>query len=293
MEDAPQEQRLAAMGFMIVMTALLAGTSILAKALGQDTFGPAMHPLQISHGRFLFAFITFLLAAAVIRPKFTRPNFGIHFVRSFCGWASVSLLFAAITYIPLSDATAISFLSPVFAMMLAIPLLREHVGPVRWSAAAIALVGAVVLLRPAPDSFQPAAVMALCAASFMGMELVLVKILTGRERPMQILLVNNAIGLTIASIAAVFVWVNPELEQWAALAALGVMMSLAQVCFIQSLRRAEASFVAPFAYSTLIFATIYDFVVFDVVPDIISVIGAGIIVAGAVMLAWREARLKK
>lgn len=290
-EPAPPE-RLIAVGFILTASALVAGTSILAKTLGHDTLGPALHPLQISHGRFLFAFIGLLAAAAVLRPKFQKIHFGLHIARSGFGWMGISLFFAAIAYIPLSDATAISFLNPVFAMILAIPLLGERVGPVRWAAAILALIGALVLLRPTPDSFQPAALLALTAAVVMGLEITLIKLLTGREKPLQILLVNNAIGLTIATVAVLFVWAAPTPAQWAALMALGGMMALAQTCYIQAMRRADSSFVVPFSYVTLIFAIFYDRLIFSISPDRVSILGAMIIMTGALLLAWREARLR-
>ncbi len=292
MQVPPTHDHLKAIGFILTASALLAGTSLLAKMLGHDTLGPALHPLQISHGRFLFAFVALLSAAVVLRPKFQKIHFGLHIARSSFGWAGISLMFAAISFIPLTDATAISFLNPVFAMVLAIPLLGERVGPVRWAAAGMALVGALILLRPTPDSFQPAALLALAAAAVMGLEITLIKLLTGRERPLQILLVNNALGLTIATVAVMFVWATPTIEQWYALACLGVMMALAQTCFIQAMRRAESSFVVPFSYATLIFATFYDYLTFEALPDSVSILGAAVIIAGALLLAWREARLR-
>lgn len=283
---------LAAVGFILMASAMFAGTGLLAKALGHDTLGRPMHAFQISHGRFLFAFLVFLIAVAIIRPKFETVNLGLHVGRSFLGWAGATLLFASVAFIPLPDATAISFLNPVFAMMLAIPLLGEKVGPIRWGAAVLALIGALVLIRPTPDTFQPAAFLALGAAVIMGLEVILIKMLTGREKPLQILLINNAIGLTFATVAVIFVWQTPTLAQWGALAGLGAMMALGQAFFIQAMRRADASFVLPFAYATLIFATFYDYLVFASIPDLISILGAAIIIAGALILAWREARLR-
>lgn len=292
MQKPQSPERQIAIGFILIASALVAGTSILAKTLGHDTLGPALHPLQISHGRFLFAFIALLAVVAIVRPKFQNIHFGLHIARSSFGWAGISLMFAAIAYIPLSDATAISFLNPVFAMLLAIALLGERVGPVRWVAAALALIGAFVLLRPTTGSFEPAALLALMAAVVMGAEITLIKLLTGREKPLQILLINNAIGLSIATVAVLFVWVAPTPAQWVALVALGLMMALVQACYIQAMRRADASFVVPFSYVTLIFATFYDYLIFDVTPDRVSILGATIIITGALVLAWREARLR-
>lgn len=273
-------------------SALIAGTTLLAKALGTDTLGPALHPMQISHGRFMFAFLVIISAVAILRPPLRRPHWGLHIGRTTFGWTGITLMFASVAYIPIADATAISFLNPVFAMVLAIPLLKEGVGPWRWLAAAVALTGALILLRPTPDSFQPAALLALSAAAVIGMELIFIKKLSGKEIPIQILLVNNSMGLTIATVAVVTVWEPPTPEQWAALAGIGVLMACAQACFVNGMARADASFVAPISYATLIFAAFYDFAVFEVVPDIVSVIGSSIILTGALILVWREARAR-
>ncbi|MFV1594833.1 DMT family transporter [Phaeobacter sp. JH20_36] len=276
--------------FILVATVFIAGTTLIAKALGTEASGMPLHPLQISFGRFAFAFLAITTVVALRRPRFTRPHWGLHLGRTSFGWMGVTLMFASVAYIPLADATAITFLNPVFAMLLAIPLLGERVGPWRWAAAAIALAGAMILLRPTPASFQPASLLALAAAAVMGLELIFIKRLAGRERPLQILWVNNLLGTVIACSAVVAVWQPPSAEQWALMAALGCMMACAQGCFINGIARADASFVAPFSYATLIFATLYDLAVFAVVPDAVTVLGAVIILAGAALLAWREGR---
>ena len=293
MEQNPHSNRPLAVGYMLLATVFIASVNLLVKALGQGTFGPPLHPLQVSHGRYLFAFIAISLVVAALRPQFTAPHLGLHAVRTTAGWAGVTLMFAAIAFIPLSDATAISFLNPVFAMMLAIPLLGERVGPVRWGAAAVALVGAITLLRPGAGSFEPAALLALGAAVVLGFEITAIKRLAGLEGPLQILFTNNLMGVIIATVAVVMVWVPPTTEQWVALAGVGVLMAGAQSCFVNSMRRAEASFVAPFSYATLVNVTLLDFVVFGAVPDWISLLGAAIIVAGAALLVWREGHLNK
>ena len=282
-----------AIALMLSATAFIAGTTLLAKAIGAGHLGPPLHPLQISHGRFVFAFALFAMIAAVLRPRIQRPDLRLHLGRTFFGWGGVTLMFAAVAFIPLGDATAISFLNPVFAMLLAIPLLGERVGRIRWSAACIALIGALILLRPTPASFQTAALLALMAAVAMGLEVIFIKKLAGREAPFQILLVNNAIGVVIASLAVIPVWVPPSPGQWMALAAIGVLMATAQTFFINAMARADASFIAPFSYATLIFAALYDALIFGARPDAISAIGAAIILSGAGLLAWREARLGK
>ncbi|MBY5933930.1 DMT family transporter [Tateyamaria omphalii] len=291
---APKAQNPALAALLITCAcAFIAATTLFAKALGTDQFGTPLHPFQISFGRFLFAFLTLSTVALVVRPTLQRPHLGLHLARTTSGWAGVTLMFASVAYIPLADATAISFLNPVFGMILAIPLLGERVGKWRWLAAAIALVGAMILLRPTPESFQPAALLALGAAMALGLELSFIKKLTGREGPFSILLVNNAIGLCIAGIAVSFVWISPSGTQWVLMAGVGCAMAAAQACFVNGMARADASFVAPFSYATLIFAALYDIAFYGVIPDGITLLGAGIIIAGALLLALREGRQVK
>lgn len=283
---------LAAAAFMLVAAVLIAGTTLLAKLTGGPWLGEGLHPLQISQGRFLFAWLALMGVAMVLRPRIERPDLRLHAARSVAGWGGVSLMFAAVGLIPLADATAISFLNPIFAMLLAIPLLGERVGKWRWLAAAIALGGGLVLLRPGAGAIEPGALLALAAAVVLGFEITLIKRLSGREPVFQILILANTFGLVISTIAVLFVWVPPSPAQWAALAALGVMMATAQALFVQSMRRADASFAVPFSYATLIFAALYDFAIFAVVPGWMTAFGAGLIVSGAGLLLWREGRVR-
>ena len=277
---------------MLGASMLFAVTTILAKALGQGLVGPVLHPFQVSAGRFGFAFLTILLVLAIKRPKFHQPDYKTHVFRTVTGWGGVTLMFTAVTLIPISDAMSISFLNPVIAMILAVIFLGEKVGQVRWLAAAIAFSGATLLLRPGLGSFQPAAFFALAAACFMGLEIVIIKSLSGREAPLQILTINHPLGFVIAITAASFVWIAPTFLQWIMLAGIGVVMVSGQALFIQSMRAADASFAAPFSYSVLVFATSYDLILFDTQLDWISILGGATILSGAILLAWREALVR-
>lgn len=284
-----QQPRLAAL-LIVIAAAFIAATTLCAKLLGTDALGPALPPFQVSFGRFLFALTLFVSAAMLMRPRFGRVHVRLHLLRTSAGVIGVTCMFAAAARIPLADATAISFLNPVFCMVFAIFLLGERPGKWRWFAAATALCGALVLLRPGAGVVQPAALIALGAALALGFETIWIKRLAGREAPLQVLLVNNAIGLTLTAALALPFWQAPTAAQWLAMAALGGAMAAAQTCFINALARAEASFVTPFSYLTLVFAALYDGVHFGVWPDRVSYAGAALILIGAVLLAWRESR---
>ena len=286
-EDPPR-----AILFMLGSTVFIATASLLAKTLTTGTLGPALAPLQVSHGRFVFALIAIAGVAAVTRLRLGPVNLPLHIARTTCGWLGVSLMFAAIAFIPLADATAISFLNPVFAMLFAVPLLGERVGPWRVGAACLALAGALVLLRPGQGALETGALLALGAAIILGVEIILIKRLSSGEHPLQILLVNNVIGTIIATVAVFFVWISPTPLQWLGLAGVGLSMACAQGCFVNAMARADASLVVPFSYATLLFAALFDAAVFGVIPGWVSLLGGAMIVTAGLILAWREGRLK-
>lgn len=273
---------------MLLAAACMGTASLIAKTLG--TGDAPLHAFQISAGRFGFALAGLLIAAAILRPRIVAPNLPLHTLRVFFGWAGVTCLFFAVAQMPMADATAISFLNPVIAMLLAIPLLGERPGRWRWGTVVAAFLGALLLIRPGMEAIQPAALVALAAACFMGAEVIAIKRLTACERPFQILLVNNTIGLILAATVASFVWQMPSASQWLLLAGIGLSVVGAQVCFLQAMRAAEASFAMPFFYATLIFAALWDLALFGVIPDTLSIAGAAIIAVSASVLAWRESR---
>ncbi|SOH92914.1 EamA-like transporter family protein [Monaibacterium marinum] len=274
---------------MMVFAATCMGTaSLLAKLLG--TGENSLHAFQISAGRFGFALLALGIAAAILRPRIVAPNIPLHVLRVLFGWAGITCMFFAVARMPMADATAISYLNPMIAMLLAIPLLGERPGRWRWGSVAVSFLGAMLLIRPGASGIQPAALVALAAACFMGAEVIAIKRLTLLEKPFQILLINNSIGCILAISTAAFVWVTPTSAQWLIMAGVGLSVVSAQICFIQALRAADASFVMPLFYGTLIVVALWDLALFGIVPDVISLIGGGIIVSAACVLAWRESR---
>jgi len=276
---------------MVGAAALVAMTSLIAKTLGlSGQSSPALNPLQVSAGRFFFGFATVALVLAArpaLRPGLSGAPWLVHALRSLCGWLGVTCMFAAVARMPIADATAISFLSPVFVVVLAVPLLGERLGPRKIAATLLAAVGAILILQPGTDAFQAAGLLALASALFMAFEMLFIKKLTASEPTARILLINNAIGMTISVVAATFVWQAPSPFQWLLLIAIGMIMVSSQILFIQAMKRGEASFVAPAFYSVLIFAAAYDLILYRATPAMVAVAGAALIVSGALLLAMR------
>lgn len=289
---APSPPAWIGIALMFGAGALVAATSLLAKALGlADAAGPGLNPFQVSAGRYTFAFCTLLLFVLLVpsaRPSIAGAPWRLHVLRSVCGWLGVTCMFAAVARMPLAEATAISFLNPLVAMVLAVVTLGEHLNVRKIIAAVLAVAGAMLILRPGSEAFQSAGLLALCAALFMGLEVVFVKHLSDREPALRVLLINNAVGTCVSLAVAMSVWIWPTGLQWLMLIVLGVVMVSAQSLFIQSMKRGEASFVIPALYSVLVFAALYDFALYGAVPSRMAVAGAALIVGGAMILAIKR-----
>jgi len=289
-----KKQPLTAIYYMIFASLLIAGTTIISKLLGTDKLGPSLNPMQISHSRFFFAFILIFFFFMNTKSKIYKPNYKIHISRSFCGWLGITILFGASSIIPVSDATALIFINPIFTMLLAIPFLGEKIKAFKWLAAIVTFAGAIILIRPENNLFQIKLIniILILGALALGLESILIKILTQKEKPSQILLVNNGIGLIISSFPIFFIWITPNFKQFLALFFIGSLMLCAQICFIQAMKKSEAHFVVPYFYSTLIFVCIYDFLIFHITPDKISIIGGGLIIIGGLVFYLSEIRKK-
>ena len=253
--------------------------AILTKSIGTNVFGEGVHPLQIAHARFLFSFILLVSFWYIFKPKVKFSNVKLHLLRSIFGWLGVSILFTSILYIPVSDATALTFLNPIFAMIFAVLIFKEKVGLIRWGAALISFSGGLLLLRPSLDlSVDPVALLCLFGALIMGLEIICIKILSGRDSVFTILILNNFFAMCIGTLVVPFFFVLPGFLELSILVTIGIFMLTGQFCFINSLKGAETSFLMPFFYTTLIFVISLDLIIFNSLPDKISYIGAFIII---------------
>ena len=267
--------------------------AILTKSLGTNVFGEGVHPLQIAHARFLFSFILLVSFWYIFKPKVKFSNVKLHLFRSIFGWLGVSILFTSILYIPVSDATALTFLNPIFAMIFAVLVFKEKVGLIRWGAALFSFSGGLLLLRPSLDlSVDPVALLCLFGALIMGLEIICIKILSGKDSVFTILILNNCFAMCIGTLVVPFFFVLPEFLESIVLLTIGIFMLTGQFCFINSLKGAETSFLMPFFYTTLIFVISLDLIIFNSLPDKISYIGAFIIILGSIIVAFREWRVK-
>ena len=278
----------------VLASFFFASSTFIAKLIGVGFFGDPIHPLQVAHSRYVFGLITVLIIFFLFsKREVSRPNLRLHTVRATFGWLGVSIMFAGVVYIPASDAIALSFMNPIFAMFFASLLLGEQVGKYRAFGASCAFMGAVILLRPVGWQINPIALMCIGGAAALGLEIVIIKLLSGKEKALQILVISNSISAVIASVPLFFIGSTPEVIQWIALAAVGILMAFGQLLFLFAIVKAEASLVAPYIYATLIFITVLDFAVLKVRPDFWSLAGAVMIIFSGVYIALCEQKKVK
>ena len=271
--------------YMLVASALFSTMNAMAKYLLVAGDGPEMGAFQITFARYTFGtmFLLPALYAARVMPRTAHPL--KYAFRASAGVGGVALMFFAIAVIPLANATAIGFSSPIFAMIFAVVLLGERASRVRWLAAAIGFAGVVVIAGPDASVFGTASLLAVAAAVCMGGEIAAIKWLTRLgDRAIVMLFFGNLFGALIAALLALPIWVWPAPGQWLILAGTGLVAVVGQRLLLHAMALAEANFVAPFLYSTLLFSGLYGVLLFDEVLRPSLFLGIALIVGSGLLL---------
>ena len=177
---------------------------------------------------------------------------------------------------------------PLIITALSALVLGEFVGPRRWAAVAVGFVGVVVILRPGLGVFNPAALIPLAGAALFAVYQIMTKVVARRDSMVTILLYTGWIGFALTSITGPFYWTPPDLKGWILLPIAGFMGVVGHLLLIKALELAPASVLQPFNYTLLIWATAVGFLVFGDLPDTVTVLGAGIVVASGLYTWWRE-----
>ena len=219
-----------------------------------------------------------------------------HAFRSLSGVASMFCNFAAFTLLPLAEATTLGFAQPLFVVALAALILGERVRVYRWSAVLIGLVGVLVIVGPEIQlggSSLLGALLALAGAALSAVAMIFLRRMSAHEHSVTIafyfMLTTSAIGL----FTALFGWVAPTQEQMLVLLMTGLFGGAGQLFLSFSYRYLEASALAPFDYTALIWAAALGYFVFGELPMLQVWLGAAIIVAAGLFILWREHRLGK
>ncbi|MCF8465799.1 MAG: DMT family transporter [Sneathiella sp.] len=272
---------------------LLGGLLFSCMSMGIKFLGEGMDSFQIAFLRTVFGFIVILPFALRHGVGALRTNvIKLHIARAFVGISAMLSIFYAITHLPLADAVALTFTRPLFLILLAVLFLGEKVRWRRWSATVAGFLGVLVMVQ-SQAHFELASVVALFGALMVASVSVFLKKLSVTEAPTTMMFYFGLFASIVSAIPAAVVWVPPSLEDLAILVFLACFGSGANFCAIRAFSVGEATAVAPFDYTRLIFSGILGYLVFAEIPNPEMVFGAGIIVASSLYIIRREAGLGK
>ena len=217
---------------------------------------------------------------------------GLQVMRGVAMLGSSLFFISGLRFLPIAEASATGFVSPLFVTVLSIVFLSESVGVRRWLATAVGLIGVLIILRPGSSAFHPAVLFPLVSALCWACMLVMTRMMSGREAVMTTMTYSSIVGLVILSAMVPFVWVAPSWHDILFGIFIGVASTAGQWIVVLAFRYADASVLAPFSYTQLLWVSILGFLIFGEVPDIWTVTGAAFIVASGLYTAHRE-RLRR
>ena len=249
---------------------------------------------------FVISFWRNLLAVAMFAPWLMRVGWrglatrrsSLLVTRSAFLVVSSICMFFAVVLLPLAEATALSFTTPLFATMLAALVLKEVVRVRRWSALMVGFAGVLVMLRPGAAAVDPAAGLVLLSALTFAAVVVTGKMLAASESPAAIVVYVYLYSIPLSLIPALLFWQWPSGEQWLWLLALGIVANGNMYGISRALRIGDASLSQPFDFIRLLFTALVGYFAFAEQPDLWTWLGAAIIFASSVYITHREARAR-
>ena len=261
----------------------------MAKFLSQD-----IHFLQVVWGRYFFmAFFSIIITFIFFNRHFNFPKgIQIQIFRSLFLFLSTVFFFYAISVISLPEALTLAFISPIIATILSAIILKEKVGPRRWLAVIMGFVGVLFVIRPGFNEINLATIAAVGAGVFYAFYIISTRKLSSIDSPLMTLIFTGLSGAIVISLIIPFFWTWPSLSQWLLLISLAAIGALAHFLLILSLNYAEASKLAPLAYSEIIMNVIIGYYFFGDFPNQWIWVGLLIIIASGVYISLRENKKK-
>jgi drug/metabolite transporter (DMT)-like permease len=270
---------------ILLSTVFLATSDISAKYLSKT-----LPSIEIAWVRFaIFALImvpAMLPGSPLFALRTSRPGFQL--LRGLALLGSSILFITSLGYLPMAEASATSFVAPLFVTALSIVFLSEKVGVRRWAATIVGLAGVIVIVRPGTGAFQIAALLPIVSAFAWACTLVMTRVMSGREHATTTMTYSSIVGVCVMSAMVPFVWVTPSLNEILICLLVGVASTTGQWIVVLAFRYADASVLAPFSYIQLLWACILGFLIFGEVPDAWTMTGASFIVASRLYTAHRE-----
>ncbi len=221
------------------------------------------------------------------RIRTARP--GIQLARGLLLASATFFYFSALRVLPIADAAAISFVLPLFVAVLAVPMLGERLDLPRAIAIFVGMAGALMIVRPGSTVFTAYSLLPVAMAVCNALYQILTRKVAGLEHPLTSLIWGAIVGSVLFSAVAPFAWETPQTAfHWALLGVIGLFASIGHYLLIRAYDYANATLLAPYTYTAMVWAIALGFAVFGHLPDGWSVGGMAVIVASGLFLAGRQ-----
>lgn len=215
-----------------------------------------------------------------------------HFVRGFVGFFSMCCIFWSLHLLPLANATAIHFASPLILTSLSVVLLDEKVGPHRWTAVLVGLAAVLFMLQPAGDGDPLGSLVAMCAAILMAFAMIAIRKLSNSEHSLTIVFYFTVFSSLMSAAWMFFVWVTPSWPTLLCLIATGLIGGVGQILVTYAYSKGPAAYVSSFSYFAIVIAAAFDFLIWEHIPVWQVWVGSPVVIASGLYIVWRETKKK-
>lgn len=250
--------------------------------------------IEIAFYRNLIACIPFLIMIFVFGQReilIIRSKPSLVGIRAVIGTVSLVTTFAAYSMMPMADTTALLFTASLFIPVLGVIFLKESVGPYRWSAVAMGFIGVVIMSHPSGEVYTLGITVALIAALMHATLQIILRYLGRFESPETISFYFFVIGVFLTALPLPFIAVRPTLAEVPLFLGVGLSGAAAQWLLSIAFRNARAAIVTVFNYSSIVWATLFGWMVWNEWPLPTVLAGATIVIASNILMIWRESRL--
>jgi drug/metabolite transporter (DMT)-like permease len=283
--ERPADNKPVALLLLLLTTVMFAtGDSIAKLAVG------TLHPVQMLFVRcaivvaFTVPYALWKIGPAVFHTDHPKTQI----FRGFAILGSSFLFVSGLSHLPLADASAINFVWPLLITVLSVLMLKEKVGVRRWAATLLGFAGMLLIIRPGTSAFQMAALYPLGAALLWSFAAVVTRSVSAHDRAATTLVWTSLVMLAGATVLIPFFWRPMTGQEWLLMGLIGGISIVGHSMLVFAYERASASFLAPFSYAQLVWATILGYLVFGSLPDRWIAAGAILIVASGIYTAHRE-----
>ena len=247
-------------------------------------------------GFFRFFFGLIIILPFIVKNNFQAlktNNYKLYFFRSGLNFIGMLMHLAAIGMMTLEKNTALTFIAPLFATILAIIILKEKIKIYRTIALILGFIGVLVVIQPGLNSFEKGIYFSLIGNFCFALGMIMVKKISKEDSSFTILAYLYILTTLYTFVVYIFYWQFPNLEQLIILFIAACFGTLGHYTFNQAIKKSDVTFIAPFNYFALIWSSIFGFFIFNETPNLSTWIGGSIIFISVLIITLREIKLKK